>query len=116
VTDLEKEILETRRILIEADRRKREEKTKEKEKLKLSARPRGRPTLEARLIERAKKLAQTKPLSEVALILGITRTSLYKYGISRKSIDEERAKKVDPYKVFEEIREELLAKKEKKTY
>ena len=113
VTKLEEAILETRRKIAESNQRKREEKATEKEKLKLSARPKGRPKLDAGLIKRAKKLAQTKPLSEVALILDVAVSSLYNNGISRKLIKEEKEEKADPFKILKELKEEILAKNEK---
>ncbi len=50
---------------------------------------RGRKSLPTELLERARKMARVKTLPDTALSLGICLTSLYNYGISRKSIDAE---------------------------
>ena len=62
---------------------------------KKSLRGRGREPLSPDLIERARKLAETKPLLDVALSLGISPRSLYNYGISRRAIDAENKIKDD---------------------
>ena len=55
----------------------------------------GRKQLDKDILELAKKLAQRKPLTEVALQLNVSLRSLYNKGISRASIDAEKAKKAD---------------------
>ncbi len=80
------EIEQAKRNLAELKRRYREEQKAETRKSrKLS----GRKQLPTALIERAKELAKTKTLTDVALRLGISLRSLYNKGISRKAINAE---------------------------
>lgn len=57
---------------------------------KKSLRGRGRKPLPTELIERARELAKTRPLTTVALSLGISLRSLY-----NKAIDAEKAIQID---------------------
>ena len=50
----------------------------------------GRKPIDPDLLELAKKIAQRKPLSEVALQLNISLKTFYNKGISRAALDKEK--------------------------
>ncbi len=75
------QIREERRELIKAQRRAMPKKQ-----------PGAKP-IDKDIIELAKKLAQRKSLTEVALQLNVSLRTLYNKGISRAAIDAEKAKK-----------------------
>ena len=88
ITQLESKIKQDKSKLTEYKRLRDEERKAEAKK---NRKPPGRKPLDAELIERAKELAKTKTLPDVALRLGIALRSLYNNGISRKSINAEIA-------------------------
>ena len=58
------------------------------------ARPRkkpGRKPIDADILELARKLAERKPLTEVALQLNVSLRSLYNKGISRAALNEKNS-------------------------
>ncbi len=89
--ELDEQIRIAERKLSELKRQRRELK----QLAKKSLRGRGREPLPDELIEKARELAQTKPLKDVALRLGIGLRSLYNKGISRRAIDAENKIKAD---------------------
>lgn len=88
MTKLERLILKKREEIRELNRQKLERDLQAKLEKKVSL-PKGRPKLKAELIERARELAQTKPIADVSLSLEVSRSSLYRYGISRRAMNAE---------------------------
>ncbi len=62
---------------------------------KKSLRGRGREPLPEWLVEKAREMARIRPLKDTALSLGVSVTSLYNKGISRRAIDAESKIKDD---------------------
>lgn len=91
MTKIDKEIAYLRKRLDEMQRHKAKLK---RPKVK-STRPQGRPRLDEKIIERAKELAQTRPLPLVALNLEIALATLYRYGIKRKILNAEKELKAE---------------------
>lgn len=87
---LEKLILEKREEIRELKRQKRERDLQAKLEKKIAL-PSGRPKLKAELIEAAREMAKTKPISDVCLSLNVSRSTLYSYGISRRTINAEKS-------------------------
>lgn len=90
MTEIDKQIEQAERRVRELQKQRREEKRQEARKNK---KKRGRKPLDNNLIERARKMAETKTLPDTALSLGIALSSLYNKGISRKAINKEMALK-----------------------
>ena len=84
---LDNQIAETDKYLKSMRRTRRED-------LKLARRSmpkkkRGRKPIDNDILELAKKLAERKPLTEVALQLNVSLRSLYNKGISRAALNTE---------------------------
>lgn len=92
-TRIQKQLDQSRKRIARLNRRKRADAAKRKQKLIAKARGKaGRPKLDEQLIVKAIKLAEKFTLPEVALRLGIPRSTLYNYGISRKELEKETSK------------------------
>lgn len=79
-------MLEEKRLLKESRKIKKPPKI---------SKPKGRPRLDQKRIQMAKDLAKTKPIPDVALIFGISKTTLYNYGITRKALNAEKLAEED---------------------
>ncbi len=95
MTRIEAQILKSQRRVAALKEKQRKEKLKqletEREKKKKNPVRRGRPRLKPELIAKARKLAEKLPLPDVALRLGISRSSLLNYGITRNALNTEAA-------------------------
>lgn len=89
MTKLDRQILEKLEEIRELNRQKGERDLQAKLEKKVAL-PKGRPKLKAELIEAAREMAKTKPIADVSLSLGVSRSTLYRHGISRKAIDAEK--------------------------
>lgn len=81
-------------------RNKRERRAKERLKPKTlgrpkSDRPRGRPAIDPKRLDHARRLAETRPISTVAIKTGISTSTLYSYGISRRAVIKTAEQKRD---------------------
>ena len=85
MTKLQQRIIQTDELL----KKLRAEERERKRIAKLSDRGRGREPIPAYLIEKARTMAQNKPLRDVALSLGISLRTLYNYKISREALNNE---------------------------
>lgn len=88
--DLDIKIANERKKLADLNKLKRKLINKSLREKSAPARGRGRPPIKIDLMK-AIKLAETMPLSDVALRLGVTRETLYRKGISRKALDKIKA-------------------------
>lgn len=88
MTNEEREIHELRKRLESLQRSKRE---RSKKPAKVSTAPKGRPSIPQADIKRARDLAKDFPIPDVALVTGISMTSLYRNGVKRKELDKEKA-------------------------
>lgn len=86
--DIEKEIEKHRKILSELQERKRKHN---RPKSKKSLRPKGRPSIEPEKIQLALQLAKEFPITDVALQLGISMSTLYAKGVKRYLINAQMA-------------------------
>jgi hypothetical protein len=86
IAHLENKIKQDKNKLAELKGLRNEERKVEARK---NRKPAGRKPLPTELLERARKTARTKTMTDTALSLGVCLTSLYNHGISRKSIDAE---------------------------
>lgn len=59
---------------------------------KASDRGRGRPAIGDDQITIARELARVAPIADVAFKLGVNRSTLYRYGITRQALDREARK------------------------
>lgn len=67
------------------------QKQKHKRHKVKSNRPRGRPCIDPKRIEMARDLAREQPIPLVALKTGLALSTLYRYGIKRKILNNEKA-------------------------
>lgn len=88
ILELQRQLTQQREKIRELNRQKRELNLREKLEKKIAL-PSGRPKLKTELIERAREMAKTKPLADVALSLDVSCRSLYRHGISRRAINAE---------------------------
>lgn len=91
IIKLSKQIEEVERRIKDLQKQRREEKREEARK---NRKKRGRKPLDNELIERARKMAETKTLRDTAISLGIALSSLYNKDISRKAINAENVKRM----------------------
>lgn len=89
--NLDEQIKDAERALKELRRQKRED---EKSEARKNRKSRGRKPINNDLIERARKMAETKTIFDTALSLGISLSTLYNKGVSRKAIDAENVKRM----------------------
>ncbi|MGI8642411.1 MAG: hypothetical protein ACR2MG_20980 [Pyrinomonadaceae bacterium] len=86
-SSLDNSIAETE-VLLKQMREKRREELRAARRL-LPKKKTGRKPLDEDILELARKLAERKPLTEVALQLNISLRSLYNKGISRAALNRE---------------------------
>ena len=89
MTRIEKQILKSQKRIAISKAKERKKKERAAAKIKKVSRPRGRPRLNPELIEKARELAKTKPLADVAFKLGIALKSLRNYGVTRPALKVE---------------------------
>ncbi len=85
LAELDKRIECKKRELSELQRTRRELKTAEINKNKKPT-LRGRPKINEEILIKAVKLAGTKTLNDVCFKLNISRSTLYKHGITRRAL------------------------------
>lgn len=103
MTKIDEKIELKKRQLKQLMEKKQQVELEKKRKAKKNSRPRGRPQLEKDLLEKARKMAETRTLPETAFRLGISRSTLYKKGISRKNINAEKQLEQLEQSLIEEI-------------
>lgn len=85
--NLQAQIQKTREKLADLKQQEQAQKLRQK-KSSQPARVGGRQPIDEKILVEAVKLAETRTLNYVSLKLNVARSTLYKYGISRKALTE----------------------------
>lgn len=91
MSDIDAQILVIREKIRQLKKQKAEAKRVEARKHRQPARKPGRKPMKPEIINRARELARTNPITTVAFRLGINAKTLYRYGISRRALNAENA-------------------------
>ena len=84
---IQKQILKSQKKIAQLKQRQREMDLRKKKTKSKTPGKSGRPAIDDTLILRAIKLAEDKPLTDVALRLGVSLRTLYNKGISRRMLE-----------------------------
>jgi DNA invertase Pin-like site-specific DNA recombinase len=83
---IDSQILNLQRRLFALKQKAKQKSSKRTGKILSKLRGRGRPQVDEKEIEKARKLAETKTISDVVLITGISKATLYREGVKRELI------------------------------
>ena len=84
---IQKQILKSQNKIAQLKAKQRDRDLKKKKIKSKTPGKSGRPAIDDELILRAIKLAEDKPLTDVALRLGVSLRTLYNKGISRRMLE-----------------------------